>query len=416
MKKKRFNFSNLLENGKFRFLLSFLAALGLWAYVALVVNDEHTDIIRNVPINMTYRRNAYQSLGLDAVESDVQSVDVTVTGSRRVTGDLTADDIIIYPNITGVEGPGTYSFALTAEKTSSVKDFSITSISTDVVRVRFDRVISKQFTVEADISSLVVAGDFMADTPVINPATITVTGPEYKVTVIDRVVASPLSSQTISSSVMLPGELSFYDENGADAYSEYLNLSDDSVSITVPVLKEVTLPLKIEYLNVPEGFNTDTLHRSISQSEINLAVPTGDASSLTEFVAGYIDLEDLRTDEPYVFDIELPAGYKSMDDLAQVTATVSGSGISERTITVSDIRVINDAEDDIEVVTKAISNVTVIGDSDVVESLKEGSVIAQIDGSKITAAQGQQTVRVNFVIPGTDRAYVMGSYTATIRK
>jgi len=59
--------------------------------------------------------------------------------------------------------------------------------------------------------------------------------------------------------------------------------------------------------------------------------------------------------------------------------------------------------------------VHVMGDKEAVEALSSGSVIAQIDATRISAAQGQQTVEVSFIIPSTEKAYVKGVYTATIK-
>ncbi|MEG1783155.1 MAG: hypothetical protein RR253_07900, partial [Oscillospiraceae bacterium] len=128
------------------------------------INNEHTTIIRNVPINMQYRQSAtYQSLGLDVIEMDIKSVSVSITGPRSVTGDLTAEDIIVYPTIVGIDGAGKYTLKLTAEKTSSVKDFSIGSMSHDTITVRFDRLITKEVPVEMDISSVSVSSEYIAD-------------------------------------------------------------------------------------------------------------------------------------------------------------------------------------------------------------------------------------------------------------
>ena len=72
-------------------------------------------------------------------------------------------------------------------------------------------------------------------------------------------------------------------------------------------MKEVTLPVKVEYVNVPSGFNTDILQQSLSVKEIRLSVPAQVESSLTDFVVGYIDLATLKTGEKYTFDLKLPA-------------------------------------------------------------------------------------------------------------
>ncbi len=413
MKKNRL--SHLLNDNRFLFAASLFSAIILWGYVVVYVSNQHTTTIRNVPINMQYRASVYQSLGLDVIETDINTVDVSVTGSRSVTGDLTVDDIVIYPNITDVDGRGTYTLTLTAEPTSAVKNFSITSISHHTVEVRLDKVITKEFPVEVDISTISVGGDKMADRPTANPSVLTITGPEYKVSSIKRVVAATVANETLSQSAVLPGLIRLYDENNGEMDNKLLTFDKNTIDITIPIMKEVVLPLKVEYINVPQGFDTSVLKMSLSAENIRLAAPARTADTLTDFVAGYIDLSTLQTDTPYVIDIKLPTGYRNMDELAQVNATVSGENLVERSVNVDEIKILNDANNSIQVLTQIISNVTVIGEKEVVEKLSNGSVIAQIDASRLSAAQGQQTVEVSFIIPSTDKAYVKGVYTATIK-
>ena len=413
MKKNRN--SNIMEDNRILFLISLISAIVLWGYVVVYVSNQHTATIRNVPINMTYRRSAYQAMGLDIIETDITTVNVSVTGPRSVTGDLTADDIIVYPNITGVDGRGTYTLTLTAEPTSTVKNFTINSMSRDTLNVRLDKVISKEFPVETDISTVVIGKDLMADKATANPSVLTITGPEYKVSAIKRVVAATTAEDTLTQSIVLPGLIRLYDENGGEIDHKLLNFDKSTVDITIPIMKEVVLPLKVEYTNVQSGFDTAVLNTTLSINEIRLAVPAQDASNLKEFIAGYIDLATLQTGQPYVMDLKLPTGYRSMDEISQVNVTVSADNLVERTVNVDEIKILNDANNSIQVLTQIISNVTVIGEKEVVEGLSNGSVIAQIDASRLSAAQGQQTVEVSFIIPSTDKAYVKGVYTATIK-
>ncbi len=412
---KKGKFSRLLDDKRFMLLMSFISAFILWSYVVVYVSNRHTTTIYNVPVNMQYRSQVYQSMGLDVIETNLTTVNVSVTGSRSVTGDLTADDIIIYPNITDVDGPGTYELTLTAEPTSAVKNFTINSLSHNVIDVRLDKVITKEFHVEVDISSIVVGGDKMADRPTAAPNMLSITGPEYKVSSIKRVVAATTEARTLSQSAVLPGTIKLYDENGGEMDDRLLSFDKSTIDITIPIMKEVKLPIRVEYINAPEGFDTSVLKMTLSVNEIRLAVPAATADSLTEFVAGYIDLSTLETDKPYVIDIKLPTGYRSMDELKQVQATISGENLVFRNVNVDEIKILNDANNSIQVLTQIISNVTVVGEADVVNKLSNGSVIAQIDAGKLSAAQGQQTVEVSFIIPSTDKAYVKGVYTATIK-
>lgn len=396
--------------------LSFLIALCIWIYVVVFVNTQHTVTINNVPVNMQYKQSVYQSMGLDVVDGGNMTVDVTITGSRSTTADITADDILVYPNITNIEGSGTYTFTLTAEKVSGFKNFEISSLSRDTVTVRLDKLINKDFTVTADISSVVVAADCMADMPTVNPGTVNISGPEYKINSIAKVVAVTSENTTVSRlNRAYRALIKLYDENDVEIGKSLLTLSFETADVTVPVMKEVTLPIKVEYVNVPEGFNTDVLHQSLSVSELKLAVPAQYAASLSEFVVGYIDLSTLETDKPYEFDVTLPTGYRSMDDVKKVIATISGANLTEKNVNVSEIKIINDPDGKIEVLTSVINNVVLVGEPDAIENLSVGGVIAQIDAARLSLAQGQQSVSASFIIPSTDRVFVKGSYTVSIR-
>ena len=275
--------------------------------------------------------------------------------------------------------------------------------------------INKDFTVTADISSVVVAADCMADMPTVNPGTVNISGPEYKINSIAKVVAVTSENTTVSRSTVLTGLIKLYDENDAEIDKSLLTLSFETADVTVPVMKEVTLPIKVEYVNVPEGFNTDVLHQSLSVSELKLAVPAQYAASLSEFVVGYIDLSTLETDKPYEFAVTLPTGYRSMDDVKKVIATISGANLTEKNVNVSEIKIINDPDGKIEVLTSVINNVVLVGEPDAIENLSVGGVIAQIDAARLSLAQGQQSVSASFIIPSTDRVFVKGSYTVSIR-
>ncbi len=412
---KRNSLQNIFENNKVLMLLSFLLAVLLWGYVVLNVNNQHTTVIRNVPINLTYRQSMYQSMGLDIIESDITTVDVTVTGTRGITGNLKAEDILIYPNITGVSGRGKFTFPLTAEKTSSLKDFNIDSISSNNVTIRLDSLITKEFSVGVNISTISVDGDCIADKPTATPATLTITGPEYKVNSISRVEAATVMNETISQTSILPARLMLYDENGAEIDQNLLTLSVDTFDVTIPVMKEIDLPVKVEYVNIPTGFDTSILHQSLSASHLRLAVPANRAASASELVVGYIDLNTLEPEKSYTFDLQLPTGYRSMDQVTQISATISGSNLVEKRMNIDDIKVINDSTNSINVLTEVIKNVVIVGEKADVDALADGDVIAQIDAGKLELATGQQTVEVSFVLPSTNAAFVRGSYTVSIR-
>lgn len=396
-------------------LISFVVAVVLWTVVVTYVSTSITQPISNIKVNLAYNQADYQKLGLDIIETDVETVDVVVEGPRSVVGSLTADDIIVYPNMSTVSEAGKYTLTLTADKVSVIKEFKIKSISKSHMTVRFDRLIEKTLDVNIDMSNVLIPNELMSDKPYSTPSSVTIRGPEYKVNVISKVVAKVPKKETLSQTTALAAQLMFLDKDGAEVSADYLTVDTADISITVPVLKEVSLPVKVEYINVPQGFDTATLQIALSYSNIHLAVPSKIADSLSDFIVGYIDLKNFEPDKAYVFDVKLPSGYKNMENLEKITATISSKNLVSKTVAVSEIKVINAANQNISVLTQIINNVEIIGTKEAVEALSSGSVIAQIDASRLTVAQGQQTIEVDIIIPSTDKAYVKGTYTVTIK-
>jgi len=120
-------------------------------------------------------------------------------------------------------------------------------------------------------------------------------------------------------------------------------------------------------------------------------------------------------DRPYVFDVTLSGSYKNIQEITQISATVSSENIASKTVSVSEIKLLNQGQQNVEVVTQKISNVEIVGNAAAVAAISGGSVIAQIDMSQVSLAQGQQTIEVDIIIPSTDKVYARGTYYATIK-
>ena len=410
---KNDKFQNLLKSDRFTLVISFIIAVTLWSIVVTFFSTEARTTIEDVPINFEYNAS-FLNLELEIIEKDIETVDVVVTGPRNVIGALTKDDIIVYPQFSNVRDSGKYSLAINAVKTSSVMEYQIESLSSYQVVVRFDHLIEKTFNVEVDVSKLTVPSEFMVDKIYATPGEVTVKGPQNSVDLISKVVAT-VEAQELTQSSVLPATLTLYDENGDVVDSTFVTFNQEEFTITVPVLSEVVLPVKVDYINVPAGFDTDTLDVVLSQETIRLAVPTKTAQNLTEYVVGYIDLKTLETDRPYVFDVTMSGSYKNVDEVSQISATVSAEGLSSKTVTIQEIKLLNQGNQNVQVLTQKISNVEIVGEADVVEKLSAGSVIAQIDMSYVLLAQGQQTVEVDVIIPSTGKAYAKGTYYVTIK-
>ena len=410
---KKFKFQSLLESNRFTLFFSFVLAVLLWVVVVTSFSTDARTTIKNVPINVDYNA-VYQNLDLEIIDMDIQTVDVTVAGPRSVIGNLTKDDIIVYPQFSSVRVAGKYDLALNAVKTSGIMEYQIESLSNYQVTARFDSVIEKTFPIEIDVSNITIPGEFMVDKIYTTPESVTITGPEKSVSLISRVVTK-VEKQEVSQTTVLPATLVIYDETETEIDSTHFTYDQDEFTVTVPILKEVVVPVKVEYINVPDGFDVSTFDVKFSQKEIDIAVPARIAESMTSFTAGYIDLKTLAFDSAYVFDLTTQTGYKFLDGITEISATVSAEGISRKNVSVSEIKVINQGDREVEVLTDVIHNIEIVGETSAVEALTGDNIVAEIDMTKVSLAQGQQTVAVDIVIPSTDAVYARGTYYATIK-
>ncbi|MBQ7816067.1 MAG: hypothetical protein IJ339_01760 [Oscillospiraceae bacterium] len=407
------NLKKLLNSKYFTMLLSFVMAVAIWIVVVTYFSTDARTTIKDVPIDLNYNAS-YLNLDLEIIEKSIDTVDVTVVGPRDVVGSLTKEDIIVYPQFSNVRMAGRYELSLNAVKTSAIMEYQIESLSDYQVAVRFDHLTEKAFEIDVDISNLIIPADLMVDKITATPANVVVKGPENTVSKISKVVAA-VEQQELSQTAVLPAILMFYDENGVELDTAHLSYDSEEFNITVPVLKEITVPVVVDYTNVPDGFDTSLFKVALSQNEITIAVPSRSADSINQFVVGYIDLSTLDFGTPYVFDVTLPSGYKNMKEVEQISATVSFDNMASRSITVTEIKLINAGEQNVEILTEAINHVEIVGDAKNVKDLKESNVIAQIDMTKVALAQGQQTVEVDIVVTSTKDVYARGTYYATIK-
>ena len=141
---KKFKLNNLFESNRFTLFFSFVLAVFIWVVVVTFFSTDARTTIKNVPINVDYNAT-YQNLDLDIIDMDIATVDVTVAGPRSVIGNLTKDDIIVYPQFSNVRVAGKYDLPLNAVKTTSIMEYQIESLSSYQVTARFDSVIEKNF-------------------------------------------------------------------------------------------------------------------------------------------------------------------------------------------------------------------------------------------------------------------------------
>lgn len=404
----------LFYNNKFLVVLSILCSIVLWVVLSLN-NDEGVTRTVTVPVTINTKDSAIEKLGLQIINPGEHKVDVKIRGSRLWVGQVTADDITVSAQLSGVTQAGSKILPLKASINSTLKSFEILSLSEDFITAEFDRIIEKTLPVTTDITGVQVAENLYLETPVPESAEITIKGPEQKLSKVEKVVARAQVNETLSQTKAVEATLVLMSADGTEVDKSGFTLPSTTIQVSLPIFQTKVLPLTVGYLHEPGALDPKLTFR-LSQDTIELSGPVDVMQNMASFEIGKIDYARITNSKnQFKFTLSLPSGTKTAGDVKEVTVDVDASGMRTKSVTVSNIRVLNVPEGHTaSVVTSSIKGVTMIGPNAVLRGLEEGSIIAEADLTGKQATTGQLEIPV-YIYDPNGRCWSYGSHTVIVK-
>ena len=246
-------------------------------------------------------------------------------GRRIDIGSLRREDIRVKLLTTDVSRPGKYELPLVVEQPNG-SNWRVLSTYPSTISAEFDRIVSKEMYIEKVLGDIEVQGDthVLGDIRM-EPASVTITGPESELSKVHRAVISrTLPDTALTSSVEMTLPITLLDKNDrrvktADDNGGSLYLSSESCKLSIGILDKKSLPLSVSFINRPNGFPLDRLEYKLTPSEIDVVGKNSVMSQHSSLNVGYIDMSQLypRKKNVYEFDITVPEGLKKLSDDAQ---------------------------------------------------------------------------------------------------
>ena len=409
--------SSLWDNRFFSIFLALVFGLATWIVVTVYIDPQGNVTRADVPINYSYSASTYINQGLDIVDKpDISGVTVRVEGNMTTIGSITASDIMVYPSYANVNGSGKVTLRLQA-KIMNTSDFSgnikCTVESPTSIDVVFDEVSEKTVPVTVDTSGVSVADNYMLNRTAAVPAEVTLRGTTSE---LDRIsaVAAPITTDTaLADTTTLPANLEMHDENGTVVTPLYTTMDNSSANVTLTIYQVRELPLSVNFIGTPKGFDVNSLKYTLSQQTLRVAGSARTISALDSLAVTDFDLaQEFELDRDYQRLIELPAGVVSLDGATNVTLSFDTDNLTSTKLNVSNIRAINVPSNyELEILSSLVSGVELYGPADEIQDLSADSVLAQIDCQSLNLTAGQQTIPVTIQIPASSRIFATGSYT-----
>lgn len=398
-------------------IVSLLCALASWLIVTMYFDPQGTYPISGVSVNFGYQSSTYTAMNLDIVDlPTVSNVRVNVEGNGTIIGNMKAEDIMVYPNYAAVTGPGEVTLGLEARIVNndySNQGIRLTVVSPTSVTLVFENVTTKTLPITADTAGVTIADGYTLNRTASVPAEITLRGPASELDKVDSVAALVTAEDELADNYTTSAVLELRDENGDAVEPRYTTTDTETADVTLTVYQVRELPLAVDFIGTPKGFDVDSLNYSLSRSELRVAGPARIVGPLTELSITSFDLaHEFALGRDYQRQIELPSGIVSQDGISAVTLSFDTSNMAYTTLNVTNIQPINvPSSYDIEVLTYTVENVRLYGPAAEIAQLSADSVVAQLDCQSVSLNAGQQVVPVTIQIPYSSRIFATGSYT-----
>ena len=406
---------NLLDDRRVTIPLSVLIAVILWMVVTMFIDPNSTQLLSGVPVDFSYNSSVYINQQLDIVNNPQAKVTLRLSGDGYQVAKGRPEDFQVYPDYSMVTGAGQTDLALRVRVVNSNLNLTATVVNPERVTVVFDEVKQADFKVEVQTQNITVAEGYVLQSTVASPASVSVRGPASEVEKIKAIQARIEPSadlENLSETKLKTVELVAVDAQGNPLELEYTTLDNTLAEVTLSVYQTKELPLRVNFINVPEGFDVNSLKYTLSQETMLVSGTPETLANLTELAVSDFDLTTYQENQTYSLTVNLPKGVESKTNLATITLSFDSSNLTTRTINVSNIRTINvPANYDVKVEDKRISNVRLVGPKEVLDELSPDSVVATVDLSQSQIASGTENLSVRISVPSSNQVFTQGNYS-----
>lgn len=418
MKKVSANsFRKLLYNRKVTIPFSIIMAFIMWLSITMgqQTTMERTFSVNKLSVNLA--NTAVKENGMSVI-GDIShyNFSVKVKGSSSAVSKLNSDDIKLYVSAAEVDSPGDALLTVYASHNSS-DAYEVVEINPSQITINFDYVDTKTFEIVPQTDGITVTeADLVKGTEAIGGLesnTIEITGPRSILSRIEKVAAVVKENKDIKSKETFDAQIYVYDIDMQELPKENLVMSINNVKVTVPVYKQKTVPVKVAFSNLPDGFDLGSLEYELDHNEVLIEGIPEDVEKVEEITLMPIDIRTLsRNSNNFSILPKLPDGIRISDDIESFEVTFDTDYYSEKTISVDTMKYEGKPSNLKVTAANNISKVKICAPRNVINRINSNNTYAKIDLTDKKA--GKYIVSVSICFKDYDNVWAVGNYQTTI--
>ncbi len=411
-----FSLKKLLYNRKFTVPFSLLLAFVFWLLIMIKENPIIERSFANMTVNVNLENTIASENGMNIIgDISEQKFTVVVRGPTYLITSLKSEDFNVYASAASVDAPGEYNLQVNATSVSADKGYEVLSVSPSNLKVSFDYIESKEFTIKALAEGVTAKKGLIAENSVVSGAesdSITITGPRSVLNKIDSVVAYTKVDKTLEVSETFDADIKLYNKKGRAVSMDNLTLSETKVKVTVPISKKKTVPVEVAFANLPEGFEKKSIPFSIDHETVTVIGTPETVDNTKKVTLSAIDIAAVsKTSSSFDVSAMLPDGIRLLDNIEHFTVKFDLSNYRETVIEVKNLTIKN-LDKNLKASGDKIKNVKICGPSSVIRRFEELDAYAVVDLSNKKAGQHSVEAFINF--KENEKVWALGTYNATV--
>ncbi len=412
--RKTLNLKRLTDSRVFWMILSLFAASLLWMYVTTTEGVEVQKTLTGVKIEFLGADAMRASSDLIVTEQDRTTVNLTLSGTRRVLSKLTNSNVTATVNLNNVTADGRYSvsYDLAFPAGINANEVTVVHTSSDVVNFYVDKLARKTVEVKGAFTGNTAEGYLADESMVFDPLVVAISGPKTVISKVDHAFVA-ITREEVDRTLSYSTTYSLVDANNNPVEDSSIQRETEEVTVTLNVLSTKEVPLDVTIIDGGGATRDANTRIEITPSSIMLAGDAAAIDSTTKLILGTINLSTFATDFSATYTIIPPNGTENMTGVTEATVTVSITGVATKSFSVNpdNIICINVPDGyDAENITQAL-NVTVRAPQEVLDRISEVNLRAVADLSNLgTNASGVFTPTVEIKIDGFPEAGCVGEY------
>ena len=405
---------NILDNKFFLIVISLLASILLWAYVTTSEGDVIERTYEGVQVIFKGQETLLEKDGLVISNVSSNTVSVRLRTTRREISKLSSSNMVAVVDVSKFNSIGNYNQSVAIEFPIGSDTSSIDIVSTLPLSVSFniDKTSTKTIELQGKFVGTVAEG-FAAHPFEFNPQTVTISGPENE---ISKVVCGwvEVDRENADKTIQFVSSYILLDENGNEINSDNIILSDETVSVTVPITSTKEVPLSLDLIEAG-GASAENVRITYEPSTITIAGDSQILDGINKISLGTLDLASFASTFEDNYTIVLDNEITNVTGITDVKVTAQIIGLETKKFNVTNITTINGTSGRTASVITENIEVTLRGKSTVLSKIASNNIRVVADLSDIGSTAGVFQPTAKVYVDGYTGVGAIGDYSVYIK-